>query len=177
MTRNDGFDRTVSDWLDEQAGRGAPDYLDEILARTTRTRQRPAWSSLERWLPVQTTLRFAPVPRIAWLLVVDRSSWSPLGAAAVLIGSRTARAPAAVRAGRATARSCYGGEDGDIYALDPATGASTAVDHGRRPSDERHDFSPDGTRFVFLRARNPSPADGSRRSWSPNADGTERPAR
>ena len=41
MTLNDGFDRTVSDWLDEQAGHGAPDYLDEILARTTRTRQRP----------------------------------------------------------------------------------------------------------------------------------------
>ena len=52
MTYNDGFDRTVSEWLTEQAGRGAPDYLDEVLARTTRTRQRPAWSSLERWLPV-----------------------------------------------------------------------------------------------------------------------------
>jgi hypothetical protein len=48
MTLNDGFERTVSDWLDEQAGHGMPGYLDEALARTTRTRQRPAWSSLER---------------------------------------------------------------------------------------------------------------------------------
>ena len=38
MTLNDGFDRIVSDWLDEQAGRGVPGYLDEVLARTTRTR-------------------------------------------------------------------------------------------------------------------------------------------
>ena len=31
MTLNDGFDRTVSDWLDEQAGHGMPGYLDEVL--------------------------------------------------------------------------------------------------------------------------------------------------
>ena len=59
MTLNDGFERTVSDWLDEQAGRGTPGYLDEALARTTRTRQRPAWSSLERWLPVDLTTNLA----------------------------------------------------------------------------------------------------------------------
>ena len=47
-------------WLDDQAGRGAPDYLGEILVVTGKTRQHPAWSSLERWLPMQTTLRFAP---------------------------------------------------------------------------------------------------------------------
>ncbi len=57
MTLNDGFERTVSDWLDEQAGRGAPGYLDEALSRTIRTRQRPAWSSLERWLPVDLSTR------------------------------------------------------------------------------------------------------------------------
>ena len=57
MTLNDGFERTVSDWLDEQAGQGMPGYLDETLARTTRTRQRPAWSSLERWLPVDLSTR------------------------------------------------------------------------------------------------------------------------
>ena len=77
MTLNDGFDRTVSDWLDEQAGHGMPDYLDETLARTTRTRQRPWWSSLERWLPVQTTLRFAPaLPGVAWLAGRPRSASS-----------------------------------------------------------------------------------------------------
>ena len=70
MTYNDGFDRTVSEWLTDHAGYSKPDYLDEVLSRTTRTRQRPAWSSLERWLPVQSITRFAPVPRMAWLLVI-----------------------------------------------------------------------------------------------------------
>ena len=72
MTLNDGFDRTVSEWLDEQAGRGAPGYLDEVLARTTRTRQRPAWSSLERWLPVAITFRarVAPMSRPFWALTL-----------------------------------------------------------------------------------------------------------
>ena len=59
---HDGFERTLSDWLDEQAGRGVPDYLDEVLARTTRTRQRPAWSSLERWLPMDPTAPPRPRP-------------------------------------------------------------------------------------------------------------------
>src|SRR3954447_20019167 len=55
MTARNDFNGVLSDWLDDQAGRGAPDYLDEILVRTTRTRQRPRWSSLERWLPVNLT--------------------------------------------------------------------------------------------------------------------------
>ena len=57
MTLNDGFERTVSDWLDEQAGHGMPGYLDEALRPDDPDRQRPAWSSLERWLPVDLSTR------------------------------------------------------------------------------------------------------------------------
>ena len=69
MTARNDFDGIVSDWLADEAGRGAPDYLAETLARTTVIRQRPAWSSLERWLPVQLTFndRLAPIPRLAWV--------------------------------------------------------------------------------------------------------------
>ena len=45
MTERSDFNGVMSDWLDEQAGHGMPSYLDETLARTTRTRQRPWWSS------------------------------------------------------------------------------------------------------------------------------------
>ena len=31
MNVHDGFDRTVADWLDQQAGHGMPGYLDEIV--------------------------------------------------------------------------------------------------------------------------------------------------
>jgi Tol biopolymer transport system component len=148
MTLHDGFDRTVSDWLDEQAGRGAPGYLDEALARTIRTRQRPAWSSLERWLPVQTTLRFSAAPRIAWLLLV-LALVAALGVAALAVGSRH-RQPASPFGLARNGSIVYGGTDNDIHTLDPLTGATTALvtDPSR---DHRPLLSPDGTRFLFLR--------------------------
>ena len=33
-------------------GQGRPDYLADIVAQAGRTRQRPAWTFLERWLPM-----------------------------------------------------------------------------------------------------------------------------
>ncbi|HEY6568702.1 MAG TPA: hypothetical protein VIZ22_00340, partial [Candidatus Limnocylindrales bacterium] len=93
MSTRDGFDGFLSDWLDDKAGRGAPDYVDEILVLTTRTRQRPAWSSLERWLPVQTTLRFAPVPRLGWVLLISLAIAAAVGIAILAVGSRSPHVP------------------------------------------------------------------------------------
>ncbi len=70
MIPSDGLDRKVSTWLHADAEHQVPDHLDAVLRRTRTERQRPAWSSLERWLPVQTTLRLSTAPRVAWLLVV-----------------------------------------------------------------------------------------------------------
>jgi Tol biopolymer transport system component len=150
MTLNDGFDRTVSDWLNEKAGRGAPGYLDETLTRTARTRQRPAWSSLERWLPVQTTLRFVPVPRLAWLLIV-LGLIVALGAAVVVIGSRPNLPPPFGLA--ANGLVVYSAADGDIYAFDPVTGRTTAIVTGVT-NDRDPWFARDGSRFVFTRDTN-----------------------
>jgi dipeptidyl aminopeptidase/acylaminoacyl peptidase len=149
MTHSDGFDRTVSDWLHEQAGRGAPAYLDEVLVRTTRTRQRPAWSSLERWLPVQSTARFAAVPRMAWLLIVIGLIFA-LGATALFIGSQN-RQPVPLPFGMAGNRTVmYSAAGGDIYALDTATNRSRPLVVG--PTlDTNPSLSPDGTKFVFTR--------------------------
>jgi hypothetical protein len=148
MTARNDFNGVISDWLDEQAGRGAPDYLDEILARTTRTRQRPAWSSLERWLPVQTTLRFAPAPRLAWLLVLI-ALIAALGIAVLAVGSRSTQLPPPFGLARNGA-ILFGGTDHDIHTLAPMTGATTALIAGSA-SDARPWLSPDGTRFIFLR--------------------------
>ena len=131
MTLNDGFERTVSDWLDEQAGRGAPGYLDEVLARTTRTRQRPAWSSLERWLPVNITVRRSlfnqpvQVGQIALLLIIGL-----LIAAFVAIAVGIRRSPAPY--GLAENGAIVSSRDGDIYAIDPATLAATPGRDWRR---------------------------------------------
>jgi Tol biopolymer transport system component len=165
MTLNDGFDRTVADWLDDQAGRGAPGYLDEILTRTTHTRQRPWWSSPERWLPMQSTARFAQAPRMIWLLVVLALILA-LGATVLVVGSRRP-VPSPFGQG-STGTVLYGAADGDIYALDTATNQSRPLIVG--PTiDSDPSFSPDGTRFVFSRHE----AGGVTTMMVANADGSD----
>src|SRR3954464_294398 len=123
MNAHDGFDRTVADWLDEQAGHGMPAYLDEILVTTTRARQRPWWSSLERWLPMQTTLRLAPAPWRAGLLV-GTGWWGGCGAPALVMASQR-RQPAPPFGLARNGAIVYGGADKDIPTHDPAPGAPT----------------------------------------------------
>ena len=147
MTARNDFNGVISDWLVDQAGRGAPGYLDEILARTTRTRQRPAWSSLERWLPMQTTLRFAAVPRVAWLLVLI-ALLAALGAAVLAVGSQPRQLPPPF--GPARNGSIVYEVDRDIGVADP-----DATNHRILIGDPETDVAPlvsnDGTRFSFFR--------------------------
>ena len=83
-------DRTVSTGSTRRPSIACPDHLDEVLrADGGRTRQRPWWSSLERWLPMQTPLasrrcpdRLAPRrsarPRLA-SIAARSQSWRSLG--------------------------------------------------------------------------------------------------
>jgi len=52
MNQRDDLDRMLSVWLDDPFTPPAPHYLGRVLERTRNTRQRPAWASLERWLPM-----------------------------------------------------------------------------------------------------------------------------
>jgi hypothetical protein len=151
MTHNDGFDRTVSGWLHEQAGRGAPGYLDEVLVRTTRTRQRPAWSSLERWLPMVLTAhpRFVARLPLGRALLVGAVLLALIGIAIIAVGSRVPRVPAPF--GLATNGQIAYWADGDISAADPDGTHVHPIVAG--PTE---DFAPlysrDGTRVAFWRA-------------------------
>src|SRR5262245_35841409 len=165
MTLNDGFDRTIAGWLDEQVGRGAPAYLDEVLAQTVRVRQRPWWSSFERWLPMETTLRFAPVPRMAWLVVVLALVLAVTGLA-ILIGSQT---PPVNPFGPAGNGLMAFGTGSDIYGLDPRTGIAAPLITG--PADDDAPlFSRDGSVFVF--ARSTAEARGSSQLILAKPDGS-----
>ena len=93
MNTPDTFGRNLSRWLGEDAEHRVPDHLAEVLVRTAATRQRPWWSSPERWLPVQTTLRLAPVPRVPVLLLVVGALVLAIAAAAAFVGSRPRPAP------------------------------------------------------------------------------------
>ncbi len=75
MNPSDAFDRHVSDWLHADAEHRVPEHLDAVLRRTRTERQRPAWSSLERWLPVDLTLD--PAPCCATRRLVKRSRCWP----------------------------------------------------------------------------------------------------
>ncbi len=73
MTQQQDLDRMLSVWLDDPYTPPAPPYLGAVLERTRHTRQRPAWASLERWLPMaDKTLRptTASPTRLAWLLLI-----------------------------------------------------------------------------------------------------------
>ncbi len=66
---NDSTQRTLVDWLSEGPDRGPDHSLERALAATRRTRQRPAWTFLERWIPMQLAMRPAIVPRPLILLL------------------------------------------------------------------------------------------------------------
>ncbi|HEY8636175.1 MAG TPA: hypothetical protein VIL81_02835, partial [Candidatus Limnocylindrales bacterium] len=146
MTARDDFNRTVSDWLDEAAGRGTPDYLDAVLAQTTRTRQRPAWSSLERWLPMAITFRarVAPIPRLAWAVVL--LALLVLAVVALLAaGFGQRRLPhfgAAANGGIAFV-------DGSSMKVAGADGLTVRTVASLPDGAERLTFSPDGTRLAY----------------------------
>jgi hypothetical protein len=157
MTLNDGFERTVSDWLDEQAGHGMPGYLDEALARTTRTRQRPAWSSLERWLPMDmtTNLRIAARPTLGRVLLLGAVLAALIGLALIAVGSQNQRVPAPF--GIAANGQIAYWADGDIVVADPDGTHAHAVISG--PSDDDAPaYTRDGTQLSFLRVVSPHEA-------------------
>ena len=147
MNHSDRFDSVVSDWLHADADHRVPEHLDAVLRRTGSERQRAAWSSLERWLPVQTTLRFSPTPRAAWLLVVLGLILA-LGAAAIWVGTRQ-RLPEPFGPARNGAIAMS--HDGDIYTVDPVTLDARLLVGGPQ-GDFGPAFSRDGTKVLMLRA-------------------------
>ena len=155
MTLNDGFERTVSDWLADQAGQGSPAYLDEVLSRTTRTRQRPAWSSLERWLPMDmtTNLRIASRPTLGRALLLVAVLVALIGLALIAAGSRNPRVPPPF--GLAANGQIAYWADGDIVVADPDGTHARPVISG--PSnDDAPVYTRDGRQLAFLRMVSPS---------------------
>ena len=66
MTPIDTFERRLPAALTDLSVPSTPDYLADILGRTAAMRQRPAWASIERWLPVDITTRPAWAPVLPW---------------------------------------------------------------------------------------------------------------
>lgn len=147
MTPIDRFERRLPDQLDELAAARTPAYLDDLLARTSATRQRPRWAFPERWLPMTIALRRpVPAPTTRWLagglvllvlLALAALAWAALAPRqdddAVLVDSP--RGGAVIE------------QDGDLLRWDPTTGElAPLVKDGVWPH-----WDPTGARLLFFR--------------------------
>ena len=134
MTAFERFEREIPSLMDEIAPPRLPDYLDDMLRQTGRTRQRPAWASLERWLPMDVIARPAPLraPVLRPLLILVLIGLLVGAALALYAGSQQTRLPAPFGPAR-NGSMFFADTEGVIYSFDPATGARTAIVDGPDP--------------------------------------------
>ncbi len=152
MTAFDRFERAIPELMTELAPTHVPDYFDDLLQLTAKTRQRPAWSALERWLPMDVALarptnRSRSFAGLAALLIVGLL----LAAVALAyVGSRSRPVPAPFGPA-ADGALFFANSDGDIFRADTidATprGIVTGPDRDGGPLPSR-----DGRRIVFTRS-------------------------
>ena len=152
MTPIDRFERNLPVALTDLAAPRTPEYLIDVLGRTARTRQRPAWASIERWLPVQLATSRVPTTRIPWrqLGVLALLAVLLAAALAVYIGAQPRPVPAPPF-GPAANGSIVFAMDGDIYTADPKTGVSKAIVTSPE-TESKPVYSLDGTRVAFGRS-------------------------
>jgi Tol biopolymer transport system component len=151
MTTERRLTAELPDILGDLAMGSYPEYIDDVLATTARTRQRPAWTFPERWLPMVDIVRQpAFVPRLPWrgislaMLLIALL----LAAAVVLFVGSQQRLPAPYGLARNGLIAFEAG--GDIYTADAVTGAATAIVSGPA-EDVGPRFSRDGRLVAFER--------------------------
>lgn len=153
MSGQNDLDRMLSAWLDDPLTPPAPRYLDTILERTRRTRQRPAWASLERWLPMTITLRNPALPLPTRLLALGLTLLLALLMALTglpfLAGALLSPSPD----GASTNGVIAFGRNGDIYVIDSAAGEPHLLVGGPE-EDVGPIWSPDGRHLFFWRISN-----------------------
>jgi len=151
MTAFDRFDLVdarVAGALEELGAASRPDYIDDVLKVTAARRQRPRWTFVERWLPVDTAmrrpmgLRRTPIRALVVLLLLLLVA----AVAVFYVGSRP-RVPAPF--GPAVNGQVLYIAGGDIFVRDEFE------DSGRLlvslPGDQFEPiWSPDGTWFWFV---------------------------
>jgi len=145
MKAHNEFDRLLTSMLEERAVPRDPEYLGEVFARTRRMRQRPAWSSPGRWLPMQLKMPRVVVPRAVPVLIILALLAALVVAA--LIGSRP-RLPAPF--GLAAAGQLAFDSNGDIFVAAPDGTGLRALIAGPDGAVERGaTWSRDGTRLAY----------------------------
>ena len=149
MTTFERFERAIPELMTELSAARVPDYFDDMLRQTAATRQRPAWSYPERWLPVEITARPLSARPFPWRQLAILALIALVLAAGLLtyIGSQTRLPPPFGVAGNGVLM--YRETDGAIVSVDPTTGSRTTVapasDTARDPEPSR-----DGRRIALV---------------------------
>ena len=118
MTTRDTFGRDLSLWLREEGEHRVPDHLAEVLVRSAATRQRPWWSSPERWLRMDTVVVGRPL------------NLRPLAIIAVVVGALFLAAVAALWVASQRPSTFHLASNGRIFVVDGQTLKSYAAGGG-----------------------------------------------
>jgi virginiamycin B lyase len=93
MTAFDRIEPRIPELMEEFGPAKVPDYFDDMLRQTARTRQRPAWSSFERWLPKGVIDRTDTIRQVPWRPIAIAAVLIVAAATAVALIAGTERRP------------------------------------------------------------------------------------
>ncbi len=167
MTAPRRFEQDLPVLLEALYVTGTPDYRDDLVQHIAATRQRPAWTFPERWLPMDITTPRLAAPRMPWRAIGVLALIGLLLATtvAIYIGTQQRRLPTPF--GPAENGSIVYAADGDIFVRDTIDGPARPLITG--PATETWAVhSPLGDRLAVLRE-----ADGGEDLWVADADGTD----
>ena len=148
MTSSQRFEQDLPALLSDLYVGGQPDYRDDLIRATAATRQRPAWTFPERWIPMDVAVQRLPRASLPMRSIVVAILILILGAAIlVAVGSRH-RVPPPF--GPAANGPIAYAANGDILVRDTFDGPSRVL-VGGATVDLDPTFSPTGTSFNFGR--------------------------
>jgi Tol biopolymer transport system component len=169
MRSIDRFDSRLPQLLDELSQPRTPDWFDDFVGLTARTRQRPAWTLPERWIPM-TEIARRPVtaPRLPLRSVAIGLLILVLLATAVVFVASRRQAPPPPFGPAKTGLVAFD-RNGDIFVADSVDGTERPIVTG--PDYDTYPvWSLDGTRIAFERKENSATATALLLSM--HADGT-----
>lgn len=163
--RFDPFEQRVTGALEELAPPTTPDYLDDIFRVTAGTTQRPRWTFAERWLPIGATFDRMPVGPRSSLRPILIVALVGLILAALVVGYVGSRPRLPDPFGLADNGLVGYPDDGALYVRDSLSGEARLLLDDEATLQGPW-FSPDGTRFLFLKT------EGADYLWAADADGS-----